>query len=115
MQAFIAPERIEKRKMLGIYIDPNGPDTVLRNQLDLEPGQGIIIQKVLPGSFASEIGLKTYDIILAVNGKSVGSADQIGAALSSVESGDEVMVTIIRNGEKKLIKGNYSYAEKKQV
>ncbi len=115
LQAFIAPERIEKRKMLGIYIDPNGPDTVLRNQLDLEPGQGIIIQKVLPGSFASEIGLKTYDIILAVNGKSVGSADQIGAALSSVESGDEVMVTIIRNGEKKLIKGNYSYAEKKQV
>jgi hypothetical protein len=107
--------RLEQRKTLGVYINPEGPDPVLRAQLGLKNNEGIIIDKVLPGSFAAGLGLESFDIILAIDDESVGSARDVGRILDQVDDGDEVKVTIFRAGEKKVLTGKYTTGAPRKV
>jgi hypothetical protein len=107
--------RQEERKTLGVYINPDGPDPVLRAQMGLKKDEGIILDKVLPGSFASAVGLEPLDIILTINGERVGSARDVGKILSGIEDGDEVKVTIFRAGEMKVLTGKYKTGAPRKV
>ena len=41
-------------------------------------GQGLVIERVAPGSVAAERGLRRGDIVLGANGQRVGSAEELG-------------------------------------
>ncbi|MFH1998613.1 MAG: PDZ domain-containing protein [Planctomycetota bacterium] len=103
-----------QRRTLGVYLDPEGPGKVLRAHLGLTDNEGVIIEKVLPGSFASKIDLRPMDIVTAINGQIVGSAENIRDILETVEASDNVEVKIFRNGEKKVLNGTYDFENTKK-
>jgi S1-C subfamily serine protease len=61
-------------------------------------GAGAQVEEVVPSSPASQIGLQTGDIIVAIDGKTVSSASDLASAISSHHPGDHVQVSWMRNG-----------------
>jgi putative serine protease PepD len=101
-----------ERGFLGIGVAPITPrvSSVLRLPVD----HGLIIQSVEPGSAAAKAGLRVGsqrvviagntvmlggDILTAVDGKSVTTYEELSNAISSKKPGDEVTLTIYRNGK----------------
>jgi putative serine protease PepD len=62
---------------------------------------GARITQVVSGSPAAKAGLKVGDVITAFDGKTVTSADQLTADVSSAKSGEKVTVTVHRKGATK--------------
>jgi serine protease Do len=58
--------------------------------------QGVPIDQILPNSPAEEAGLDAGDVIAAVDGKPVNTADELNAAFRKKKPGDEVELTIRR-------------------
>jgi serine protease Do len=71
----------------------------LADSLGLETPRGGLINRVKPGSAAAEAGLRTGDVILAVDGESVSTAGDIPPKLGAHEPGEEVTLTLLRDGE----------------
>lgn len=68
---------------------------------NLQPGVGMIIREVLPLTSAAAAGLKPGDVIMAVDGKTVGTADQVSKAIASHKPGDQVVLAVLRSGGQK--------------
>ena len=68
------------------------------------PVEGVSVSAVTPGSAAAEAGLRSGDIITAINGESFGADDPEQANrklldfMSAVEEGDTLDVEYLRNG-----------------
>jgi putative serine protease PepD len=62
---------------------------------------GARITQVVSGSPAAKAGLKVGDLVTAFDGKTVTSADELTADVSSARSGETVAVTIRRKGATK--------------
>ncbi len=78
---------------------------VLKAQLQLKDGEGLVIKQIADTeSFCKHAGLKLYDIILAVNGKTITSVSALKAAINSVEKGKEIEIQIIRQGQRMTLK-----------
>jgi len=105
----VAPQLIRRgkyaRPALGIQLD-EGLNERLKSLLHVK---GIVILRVFPGSAAERAGLKgavVYpdggivpgDIITAVDGKPVDKVNKLLARLDDHEVGDQVNVTILREG-----------------
>jgi serine protease Do len=68
------------------------------------PVAGIVVLKVEEDSPAEKAGLKRYDHIIAVNGKSVKTSTQLSMIIAEVSPGEIVTLTIYREKQKKNIK-----------
>ena len=66
-------------------------------------GNGVVVMKVEEDSPAAKAGLKTYDIILEFDGKIIKNTEQLRRDLYKYKEGDQIEVTIIRNGKKSKI------------
>ncbi|MBL8702674.1 MAG: Do family serine endopeptidase [Alphaproteobacteria bacterium] len=65
---------------LGVVLAPLSPD--LRRSLKLGAGvEGVVIDRVQPGSAADQAGLRPGDVVTAVAGAPVRDPDQAGAAI----------------------------------
>ena len=60
---------------------------------------GAVIAQVVPGGAAANAGLQAGDVVTAVGGTRVGSADELQAAIAQHNSGDKVTVTVTRDGQ----------------
>ena len=65
---------------------------------------GAQISRVQTGSPAAKAGLKTGDVITAVDGNAIASADDLTSAVSARQPGDKVTITYVRNGNTKTAK-----------
>ena len=98
-----------RRPALDISTLPIGPD--IAEQIGLPADYGILIERVLPGGAAEKAGLKggtqrAYqgntpvmlggDLIVAIDGQDVQSAQDLSGALNSHHAGDTVTLTIFR-------------------
>lgn len=65
----------------------------------VKQGKGVLISEVTKGGAADKAGLKAGDVIVAVNGKEVGSTDALRDAVNSDWTGDtaKVHLTIVRD------------------
>ena len=112
----LLPERLGSRRAtrgrtLGVYLATEGPGPVLREHLGLAEGLGVIVERVAEGSFASVLGLRSLDIILAIDGKRIGSADHIRAAMNALKDGARVKIEVLRKGERKTLEAKYEAPE----
>jgi serine protease Do len=88
-------------KKLGLSLSPI-PDEA-RNQLGLEPGtNGVLIQRVEPGSPAAENGLRSGDVIVSANNQSVGSPEDVANAWSQAQKQNKPILLRIRRNDQYL-------------
>ncbi len=73
-------------------------DDALRQHLSLEVGKGAVVAAVREGSHADTIGLKTDDVIVAVNGTTVTGADKVGELVRAAKEG-ELSIDVLRAGK----------------
>lgn len=65
--------------------------------------EGAEIVRVEDGSPAAEAGLRTGDIVTAVDGKAVNANHPLAERILAYNAGDEVTLTILRNGREQEI------------
>ena len=82
--------------VLGFTVQPL--DNATRKQMDLKPGQGVLIGDVT-GDVAAQAGLQPGDVILMVNQQTVGSVEAFRAATKDVKAGSTVLLLVRRDGQ----------------
>ena len=82
---------------LGVFGEPIS-DT-LTDQLNLVPNIGIELKLIAPNSPASIAGLKRHDIIVSIAGKDIASQNNLKAALTNKNPGDNIEVKYISKGK----------------
>ncbi len=126
LQVETEPQETASGPRLGVGIQDIDayPDEV-RQSLNL-PDQGVVVTEVAPdspaaaaglrgGQFALESGGQQYaaggDVILAVNGEEVSSAQALQDIISSQQVGDSVELRIWRNGEEQTLQATLAAAD----
>ena len=71
-------------------------------ELDFPTG-GVLVAKVEKGSPAEKTGIKKWDMIVSINGKSVKKADELATFISELNPGDTVTLEIYRKNQKQTI------------
>jgi len=89
-------EKQEKPKNeIGLTIDTIPP----RLAREMEIPGGAYVQNVKPGSLADDAGLVAEaDVIVAVNGKPIASAQELNTAVKTLTSGDPIIFKMVRAG-----------------
>jgi serine protease Do len=72
--------------------------------------KGVVVMQVTSNSPAASAGLKQYDVITAINNKSISDASDLKTALYKYKVGGTVTLTYYRNGDKKTLKVKLSDA-----
>jgi serine protease Do len=68
--------------------------------LQLDNTDGAVVEKVPMGGPAFKAGIKTYDVILGVNGSKIKTSEELIAKIKALKVGDTVTLNIIRDGKK---------------
>ncbi len=84
-----------ERGFLGINIMP--VDDVTRKALNLSPNEGVMIANVESKGPADKAGIKKGDIITKVNGKVVGTPEDLMYEVGSNAPGSIIKVEVLRN------------------
>ncbi len=66
--------------------------------------KGVEITDVADGSPAAKAGLQDGDVITAIDGNDVTTADAVRSAVQAKSSGDEISVTYTRDGQSNTVK-----------
>ncbi|MCF8720836.1 serine protease Do [Nitrospina gracilis Nb-211] len=85
------------RGWLGVGIE-NVPDDVAA-QINLNKGQGVMINSVFEGQPAHKAGLKVGDIILKIGGANVDSPNGMIRLIGNVSPGQFINLDILRDGK----------------
>lgn len=114
LNGMILPEEFEERmRNLGSEIEREvqvsldgraqlGVTSTSRNQNT----DGARVDEVIPGTAAEEMGLRTGDVITAVNGKKIKSFDELATTIKSMRSGDAIALTVKRGNSTETLNGN---------
>lgn len=94
-------EAEQPKVMLGINMGE--PSESLLEQLDIEPGEAVVVLKTIEGLPAADAGIRENDVIIAVDGERPVDLKVIRDALKDKEPGDTIELTIVRKGESKKI------------
>lgn len=96
---------VEKGKVvrgwLGVYIQNVTPE--IAKAMNLKTPKGVIVSKVQDNSPAAKAGLKTGDVILAYNGKTLNNSVELSTWVAGTSPGTEISLKILRNGEEKTL------------
>jgi putative serine protease PepD len=85
---------------LGVStVDLDGVDEAVRTQLGIRAKEGAFVATVTDGTAADDAGLREGDVIVALDGEDVDSSTQVAETIRDHEAGDEVTITIERDGE----------------
>jgi Do/DeqQ family serine protease len=85
-----------KRGRIGVAIQDLTPD--LAQALGTRQTQGAVIARVEPGSPAERAGLRTNDLVVAINGAPMRSGTELRNRVGLSRIGDEVELTVERGG-----------------
>jgi Do/DeqQ family serine protease len=90
-----------KRGRIGVAIQDLTPDVA--QALGTTYRQGAVIAKVVPGSPAERAGLRTSDLVVAVNGTPIHNGAELKNHVVLAKIGDEVDLTVIRGGSERTV------------
>jgi serine protease Do/serine protease DegQ len=91
-----------RRGLLGVSIDTINASNAAA--LGLKNVRGAIVQSVAPNSAAEEAGIEVNDIVTAVDGRKIDSASELRNSIGLMRSGDEVEITLLRDGRTRRVK-----------
>lgn len=83
---------------IGVSVGP--ADGVLRSQLRLPEGTGVVVTQVVPGGPAAEAGVEPHDVLLSVDGKPIAGGEDLDKVLQAAKP-DGAMLTLklLRSGQ----------------
>ncbi|NOY61556.1 MAG: DegQ family serine endoprotease [Gammaproteobacteria bacterium] len=90
-----------RRGQLGVMIQDVTPELV--EALAIKHNSGAVIAQVIKGSAADKAGLKTGDVVTAINGRAVHSSAQLRNAVGMLRIGEKAELEIIRDGRSRTI------------
>lgn len=70
-------------------------------QLGIEADSGVVVLAVEPGTAADEAGVEEGDVIVELDGERVAIVEDLLGALRQRSPGDEVTLTVLRDGERR--------------
>ena len=95
----ILPQLREKGRVSRGYIGValRDVDADLQRSLGLKSSSGALVQDVTPNSPGARAGLRTYDLILAVDGRPVSGNDQLIELIASRAPGTTATLQVLRD------------------
>ena len=84
------------RGFIGVMLRDVGPD--LQRALGLPSAKGALVQDVTPGSPGARAGMRTYDVIVAVDGKPIDGNDALVQMIAARQPGSTATVQLLRDG-----------------
>ena len=88
---------MEALPTLGVMT--GGVDEDQREAYGLAPGEGVMLRRVEPEGPSGRAGLRDGDVLIRIAGQSVGTSS-LRSRLSQIGAGEEVQITIVREGER---------------
>jgi len=109
-----------QRALLGIMGGDVNAQVV--EEKGLKVNEGVFVSEVSEGGAASEAGIRSEDVVTAINGTTVKTMAQLQEQIARFRPGDKVKVTVDRKGETKNFtctlknaKGNTDVIQKKGI
>jgi serine protease Do len=84
------------RGFIGVTLKDVDPD--LQQSLRLSSARGALVQDVTEGSPGERAGLRTYDLIVGVDGERISGNDDLIRRVSALTPGTPVRLEVIRDG-----------------
>ncbi|MGL4577073.1 MAG: PDZ domain-containing protein, partial [Burkholderiaceae bacterium] len=72
---------------------------------EIKPAPGLRIDKALPGLTAEKLGLRTGDVVTALNGTPINSIPDLQRWLGTKASGEQVTADVVRDNQKITLRG----------
>jgi len=91
-----APLHVAPRAMIGVLFEP--ATGALAAQLNVKPGEGLIVTEVQPNLPAARAGLQIYDVIVECNGTRPMTNARFAQIMAAAIPGDRVNVVLFRKG-----------------
>ncbi|MDJ0919354.1 MAG: DegQ family serine endoprotease [Woeseiaceae bacterium] len=88
-----------RRGLLGVSIQ--SVDAEAAKALNTDVTSGAVVTSVESGSAAEKAGLELGDIIIGVNDEKIDGAAKLANTIGLLQSGDEVDITFIRDGDRR--------------
>ncbi|MDX1294077.1 MAG: Do family serine endopeptidase, partial [Hyphomonas sp.] len=85
-----------RRGRIGVSIQTVTPD--LAEALDLDVSEGAVVSEVVEGAPADEAGIRSGDVITALDGEPIRTSSELRNAVGLTEPGTRIELTIIRDG-----------------
>ena len=92
---------VVQRALLGVHIAEVTAD--LAKEKNLTVLEGVFVADVNPGSGAEEAGLKSGDVIVAINGEKVRKTAELQEKVALNRPGDQILVTYLRDEKEKQV------------
>src|SRR5688572_28999126 len=96
----ILPQLREKGRVSRGYIGValRDVDADLQKSLGLKSSAGALVQDVTTGSPGARAGIRTYDVIVAIDGKPIDSNDALIQLIAARQPGSSATVQVVRDG-----------------
>ena len=88
--------RSVSRGYIGVML--RDVDADLQRSLNLKSASGALVQDVTAGSPGARAGIRTYDVIVGVDGRGIDSNDQLIQLIASRQPGTVANVQLVRDG-----------------
>src|SRR5919197_1302573 len=88
------------RGYIGASVQPLTPELAEAMKLKGQP-TGALVGEVAPNTPSEKAGIKTGDVITAVNGKKISDARELRLMIGSMAPGTKVQIDVNREGQKK--------------
>ncbi len=87
------------RRRLGLVLAPAGVARRLRSAVGLPERDGLLVRGVLDGEPAARAGLRTGDLLVEANGRTLTDADVLQDVLEALDEGASLDLVVIRGTE----------------
>lgn len=88
----------KSRPFLGVQMYDVDPSVA--EQLDLTVEEGALVAAVTEGSGAEVGGIRRLDVIVEIDGQKIAEAEDVTSVVRTKKPGDEIAVTVVRDGER---------------
>jgi hypothetical protein len=99
--AFRVNGEVKKEKVAYLGVTTSQVPPALRQHLKLPRGFGLVVDTIEKDSAAAAAGVERYDILQKLNDQLLVNSQQLGVLVRSMKPGDDVRLTVLRNGETK--------------